>query len=106
MEINLETIFREYTHTYASEKIASKYIPLIEGFKMGMLYREFFYGQTVTNLIEYIKRYTKINIYNEPIMDPGLLPVYRFMSVLKQATSMTVLGGNFRSGAKELLQGT
>lgn len=106
MEINLETIFREYTHTYASEKIASKYIPLIEGFKMGMLYREFFYGQTVTNLIEYIKQYTKINIYNEPIMDPGLLPVYRFMSVLKQATSMTVLGGNFRSGAKELLQGT
>lgn len=106
MEINLETVLRNFVHVYSAEKTASKYLPLIEGFKVGLLYQEFFYGQTITNLIDYIKKYIKVNIYNEPIMDPGLLPAYRFMSVLKEVTSMTVLGGNFRSGFKELLQGT
>ena len=105
METNLEDLIRSYLHVYVTEEVSSKFLPLIQGFKIGLLCQEFFYGQKVDNLIEFIKKYTQLNIYNEPIMDEGLQPAYKFMAMLKQVATATTLGFNLKSGTRETLQG-
>jgi hypothetical protein len=105
METNLEDLIRSYLHVYVTEEVSSKFLPLIQGFKIGLLCQEFFYGQKVDNLIEFIKKYTQLNIYNEPIMDEGLQSAYKFMAMLKQVATATTLGFNLKSGIRETLQG-
>lgn len=45
METNLEDLIRSYLHVYVTEEVSSKFLPLIQGFKIGLLCQEFFYGQ-------------------------------------------------------------
>ena len=105
METNLETVLRSFIHSNVVEQMSTEFLPLIQGFKIGLLCQEFLYGQKIDNLLEFIKKYTQLNVYNEPIMDEGLRPAYKFMSMLKQVATASTLGLNLKSGTRETLQG-
>lgn len=106
LETNLENILLEFIHEYASQKINEEMLPLIQGFKIGLMFQEAMYGQSIDRLVKFIEDYAKVHIYSEPIMEEGLRPVYRFASVFKNIASTVTLGYNFKSGFRETLQGT
>ena len=63
------------------------------------------YGQEAENLLEFLDKYLTVNIYNKPIMDKGLQPVYKTLAAIKKFTTATALGLNLRSGLREMMQG-
>ena len=63
------------------------------------------YGQEAKNLLEFIDKYVTSNIYNKPIMDKNLQPIYKTLASIKKITTATALALNVRSGLREMMQG-
>jgi hypothetical protein len=80
-------------------------LPQIQAIKLVLQYKHQFFGQDVTETINYFDKYIELNVFNKPIMDKQLQTPYRFLSAIKSFTSATVLGFNMRSGLRELMQG-
>lgn len=104
-ETQLEDVVRTVIHEYETEKVMQEFIPRLQGVKLALQYQQFMFGNDATHLLEYIDKYITLNVYNQPIMDERMRPVYKILSAAKQVTSMTTLGFNWRSGIREMLQG-
>jgi len=106
-EFDLERILINVIEEYEQEKASARYIPAIQGLQMALhVYGLFANGEAVIpNVEEVIQKYLTRTLYESPIMDESLIPAYRVMSIFKDATSKLMLGGNFRSGIRELIQG-
>jgi hypothetical protein len=71
------------------------------------MYNQGMYGQLSDNVVEYIDKYIDINIYNQTIIKGSSMQrVHKMMNTIQRVTTATTLGFNFRSGLRELLQGT
>lgn len=105
LETQLEDLLRSYIHAYVAEAEYNDIIPQIQGIKIALQYNQAMYGQEAENLLEFLDKYLTVNIYNKPIMDKGLQPVYKTLAAIKKFTTATALGLNLRSGLREMMQG-
>lgn len=105
LETQLEDLLRSYIHAYVAEAEYNNIIPQIQGIKIALQYNQAMYGQEAENLLEFLDKYLTVNIYNKPIMDKGLQPVYKTLAAIKKFTTATALGLNLRSGLREMMQG-
>ena len=105
LETHLEDLLRGYIHAYIAEEQYNDIIPQIQGIKIALQYNQAMYGQDAENLLDYLDKYITVNIYNKPIMDKGLQPIYKTLSAIKKFTTATALGFNLRSGLREMMQG-
>lgn len=102
-ETQLELVLIDYISTYNKEKVYNDILPQIQGMKLVLQYNAAVFGQQANKTLEYIDKYVRVNLFNDPIME--MKSVYKVMSTIKKVTSATVLGFNFRSGLRELMQG-
>lgn len=72
---------------------------------MVLQYNRKFFGQVSDSTLDYINKYIEVNLFENPIMDEKLQPVYKMLSTIRSITGATVLGFNLRSGIRELMQG-
>lgn len=105
LETQLEDLLRNYIHSYVAETEYNNIIPQIQGIKIALQYNQAMYGQEADNLLQFLDKYLTVNIFNKPIMDKGLQPVYKVLSAVKSFTTASVLGFNIRSGLREMMQG-
>ena len=105
-ETDLERILRHYIVATVKEQISEHYVPVFQAIKIALNAQYLLGGQKLENVSEHINKYIKRVVYGEPIMEKSLQGFYRFASLLKDITSKFVLGGNLRSGLREILQGT
>jgi hypothetical protein len=92
-------------HTYAVNDVMKEYIPRMQGIKIALQYNQAMFGISTETTADFINKYLDVNIYSTPIMDPQLHTVYKALSAVKQITTATTLGFNYRSGLRELMQG-
>ncbi len=104
-ETHLEIVLSKVVEQFIIEKVSNEFIPLLQGFKMALVAQEAFGGGDINGLLDFMDKYIKYNIYNEPIMEESLRAPYRVLSVFKQMTTFAGLGFNYVSGARELMQG-
>ncbi|MBS6114972.1 hypothetical protein [Thomasclavelia spiroformis] len=105
LETHLEDLLRSVIHTYTAEEHYNDVIPQIQGIKIALQYNQAIYGQEAKNLLEFIDKYVTSNIYNKPIMDKNLQPIYKTLAAIKKITTATALALNVRSGLREMMQG-
>lgn len=104
-ETQLENVLLDVIHTYAVNDVIKEYIPRMQGIKIALQYNQAMFGISTETTADFINRYLDVNIYSTPIMDPQLHTVYKALSAVKQITTATTLGFNYRSGLRELMQG-
>lgn len=105
LEDNLENVLLDVIHTYHKEDVWNSVLPYIQGIKLVLQYKNQFFGQDVSEILDYIDKYIDVNIFSKPVMDSQLQAPYKMLSAIRSFTSATVLGFNVRSGLRELMQG-
>jgi hypothetical protein len=68
-------------------------------------YHEHLTGELTPNILKTVHDYVKLNLFDKPIMDESLEAPYRMASVVRDLSSIMMLGFNYRSGIRELMQG-
>lgn len=105
-ETDVERVFREASMAYIKQHTSRKYIPIIMGMKLSLAYQSELEGNKLTNTRKAFDDYVKKKIYGEPIVRDDLLPLFRYLNILKAGFSKLTLGLNSRSFVRELAQGT
>ena len=80
-------------------------MPYIQGVKLVLQYKNQFFGQEISETLDYLDKYIDINIFSKPVMNSQLQAPYKMLSAVRSFASATVLGFNVRSGLRELMQG-
>lgn len=107
-EKDLDIVFRKVLEASCETEISKEFVPLFNAFKVvlqtlsGDMSAE---GQKgMKDIIEYLDKWIKNKIYNEPIMDKSLRGVASKYSVLKNFVSTMTLGLSSKIFAREALQ--
>lgn len=104
-ETQLEEVLRTFINSYITEEVMEEYLPRMQGIKFALQYQQQMFGNLTNDTIEFIDKFVDINAYGQPIMDPKLRPLYKCLATVKNITTATTLGFNWRSGLREMMQG-
>ena len=104
-ETHLEDLGLEFIKNAMAVEVNTKYLPIMQGIQIALQYQQSMYGNENASSIEYIEKYITSAVYNAPIMDEHLQAPYKLLSAIKNVTTASALGLNFRSGIRELMQG-
>jgi hypothetical protein len=105
METHLENLLRNIISTYTTEQVMGEMLPRILAVKVALKYQHDMFGIIPDNTIDFINKYIKLNVYQQPIMNEDLHRVSKMLSVFRDISTTTALAFNYRSGLRELLQG-
>ena len=104
-ETNLETILISYVKSKLRQNEYERIMPEVLGIKTMLAYYHNLHGQDVKVSQKAIDDFIKLNLFDKPIMDGNLHTVYRALNSVKSMATYLTLGGNYRSGMRETLQG-
>lgn len=103
--LDIDRILRTFIKTKIKNQEINRILPEVIAIHTILQYHEHLSGETNANIIAAVKDYVKLNLFDKPIMDEGLIPAYRMARVLRDMASLMSLGFNYRSGLRELMQG-
>ena len=104
-ETHLEKLGLEFIKNYVAEEVHNQYLPMLHGIQIALQYQQSMYGNDNKEVIDYVDKFITSNVYSAPIMDEHLQGPYKVLSAIKNVTTASALGLNFRSGLRELMQG-
>lgn len=104
-ETQLENLLWDYIVTFKTEEVMTEFLPRIQAIKVATQYMAGMFGVKVDNINQYIDDYVNLNIYNKPIMEENLVPIYRFLGPIKDMMNGVAMGFNVRSGIREMVSG-
>jgi hypothetical protein len=104
-ETNLEKVIIAYSKAKIRENEYKRIMPEVLGLKTMLAYHHQLYGQHITVAWDAFDRYVNLILFDSPIMDETLQGPYRVLNVIKNLASTTVLGLNYKSGMREMMQG-
>ncbi len=105
LEIQLEDLLREVIHSYTQESVMKEYLPRMQALKLTLQYYNYMFGLETEGTNEIMDKFITVNAYGQPIMDKSMRSTYKFLSTVRNITGATILGFNFKSGIRELMQG-
>lgn len=104
-ETHLEDLCLDFIKQSVAEEVYGNYLPVMNGLQVALQYQQGMYGNDNESVIQYDDKFITNIVYSSPIMDKHLQGPYKIMSAIKNVTTASALGFNFRSGIRELMQG-
>ena len=105
-ETHLELVFNEALVAYVKQEASKKYVPIFQGMQLALQYAKQHGEEQVNDVSEALEKMIDSKFYGESIVKKDLQMPQRFFNVIKKFFSTTMLGFNFSSMFRELLQGT
>ena len=103
--LDIDRILRSYLKTKIKVREFNRIMPEVIAVEVMVQYHEHLSGELTPNILKTVHDYVKLNLFDKPIMDETLEAPYRMASVIRDLSSVMMLGFNYRSGIRELMQG-
>ena len=102
-EINLEEVLDNYVSSKIKQEEYNKMIPVFNSAVATLKIANFLFKKVTDPTIDYLNDYISSAILRVSLIDPELTNTHRVLSGLKSSTSKLILGGNYKSGVKEVM---
>ena len=102
-EINLEEVLDNYVNAKIKQEEYNKMIPVFNSAVATLKIASFLFKKVTDPTIDYLNDYISSAILRVSLIDPELTNTHRVLSGLKSSTSKLILGGNYKSGVKEVM---
>lgn len=108
-ETNLELVFNNALVAYTKANVGTKYLPIINGMRIGLMYDNKYAGtksQNMESIQKHFDQIVKSKFFGESIVEgKHLRELQKAMNVLKSVLTTMTLSLNMKSLARESLQG-
>ena len=104
-DLNCERVFRQALVAYTKTEVSKEYLPIIEGLRLGIAYKNSYGGAKTEELLTVFDKAVRSKIYGESLIPKELRPIYRWISVVRNVFTEMALALNFTSFFRETLQG-